>query len=61
LITSGTAADNASRFRLFADVVEVLRAACAERGLLVVLDDLHWADIPSLRLLTPLRFRGHPY
>jgi DNA-binding CsgD family transcriptional regulator len=43
--------DNASRFRLFADVVEVLRGAGAERGLLVVLDDLHWADMASLRLL----------
>jgi predicted ATPase len=43
--------DNASRFRLFADVVEVLRGAGAESGLLVVLDDLHWADVASLRLL----------
>lgn len=43
--------DNASRFRLFADVVEVLRGASAESGLLVVLDDLHWADVASLRLL----------
>jgi len=43
--------DNASRFRLFADVVEVLRGASAKSGLLVVLDDLHWADVASLRLL----------
>jgi DNA-binding CsgD family transcriptional regulator len=45
------ASDNANRFRLFADVVEVLRGASAERELLVVLDDLHWADVASLRLL----------
>jgi predicted ATPase len=50
LITS-EASDNASRFRLFADGAELLRGASAERGLLVVLDDLYWADVESLRLL----------
>jgi DNA-binding CsgD family transcriptional regulator len=40
-----------SRFRLFDGVVEVLRTASAEQSLLVVLDDLHWADVPSMRLL----------
>jgi hypothetical protein len=28
--------------------------AAAERGLLLVLDDLHWADVPSVRLLQAL-------
>jgi predicted ATPase len=40
------AADN--RFRLFDDVVDVVIAA---GPVLVVLDDLHWADVPSLLLL----------
>ncbi|MEV6866349.1 BREX system ATP-binding domain-containing protein [Streptosporangium subroseum] len=40
-----------SRFQLFDDVIEVLRTVSEERGLLVVLDDLHWADVPSMRLL----------
>jgi predicted ATPase len=44
----------ASRFQLFDDIVETLRAASAERGLLLVLDDLHWADVPSVRLLQAL-------
>jgi tetratricopeptide (TPR) repeat protein len=40
-----------SRFLVFDDVVEVLRSAATDRGLLLVVDDLHWADIPSMRLL----------
>ena len=43
-----------SRFQLFDDIFETLRAAAAERGLLLVLDDLHWADVPSVRLLQAL-------
>jgi DNA-binding CsgD family transcriptional regulator len=46
--------DDTNRFRLFAEVVEALRAASAQNGLLLVLDDLHWADIPSMRLLQVL-------
>jgi DNA-binding CsgD family transcriptional regulator len=41
----------ASRSRLFDRVVAALDAAAAGRGLLVVLDDLHQADVPSIRLL----------
>lgn len=43
-----------TRFRLFDEVVELLRTAAAARGMLVVLDDLHWADVPSMRLLQAL-------
>ncbi len=43
--------ETGSRFQLFDDVVNVLRAASADDGLLVVIDDLHWADVPSMRLL----------
>ncbi len=40
-----------ARFRLFSTVVETLRARAAEQPRLLVVDDLHWADPPSLRLL----------
>jgi DNA-binding CsgD family transcriptional regulator len=45
----------AARFRLFDSLAGFLRAAAAWRPLLLVLDDLHWADAPSLALL---RFLG---
>jgi DNA-binding CsgD family transcriptional regulator len=45
----------AARFRLFDSLTGFLRAAAARRPLLLVLDDLHWADAPSLALL---RFVG---
>jgi predicted ATPase len=41
----------AARFRLFDSLAGFLRAAAARRPLLLVLDDLHWADAPSLALL----------
>ncbi|MDX2170265.1 MAG: AAA family ATPase [Deltaproteobacteria bacterium] len=40
----------ASRFALFGAAAELLRRAAAERPLLIVLDDLHAADVPSLAL-----------
>jgi class 3 adenylate cyclase/tetratricopeptide (TPR) repeat protein len=40
-----------ARFRLFDAVSSVLRSAAADTGLVVVLDDLHWADRASLLLL----------
>jgi DNA-binding SARP family transcriptional activator len=42
------------RFRVCRAVVAVLRRLAADRPLLVVLDDLHWADAGSLRLLPVL-------
>jgi hypothetical protein len=44
-----------ARFRLFDAVVELFAAAAEPRPLALVIDDLHWADEPSLRLL---RFVG---
>ena len=44
----------AGRFRLFEDVITVVRDAAVPSGLLVVLDDLHWADPGSLVLLQSL-------
>ena len=40
-----------SRFRLFDAIAAFLRAAAADRTLLLLLDDLQWADPSSLRLL----------
>ena len=40
-----------SRFRLFDAIATFLRNASKTRALLVVLDDLHWADVPSLVFL----------
>lgn len=44
----------AQRFGVFEAVAGLLRAAAWTDGLLVLLDDLHWADTPSLRLLEHL-------
>jgi tetratricopeptide (TPR) repeat protein len=40
-----------ARFRLFDAVASYLRASAARVPLLLVVDDLHWADVPSLLLL----------
>ena len=41
----------AARFRLLDEVTSVLLAAAEDRPLMVVLEDLQWADPPSLQLL----------
>ncbi|GAA0242602.1 ATP-binding protein [Cryptosporangium japonicum] len=51
--TSGEPARGA-RFRLFEQVVTVVAQVSAERPLLIVLDDLHWADDTSLQLFAHL-------
>ena len=45
-----------SRFRLFDAVAECIAAASQDRPLVLVLEDLHWADEASVRLL---EFLGH--
>ncbi len=40
-----------ARFRLFGTVADALSSASAPSGLVVVLDDLHWADASTLRLM----------
>jgi DNA-binding CsgD family transcriptional regulator len=40
-----------ARFRMFEAIRRLLAAACEREALVLVLDDLHWADAPSLRLL----------
>jgi DNA-binding SARP family transcriptional activator len=49
--------DSGAQFRLFERVVEVLGQASAQRPLLLVIDDQHWADTASLDLLTHLAAR----
>ena len=41
----------AARFQLNQAVARLLRRLAGDRPLLVVVDDLHWADVPSLSLL----------
>lgn len=40
-----------ARFRLFDAMATFWKRAASERGIVLVLDDLHWADASSLRLL----------
>ncbi|MFD3510044.1 ATP-binding protein [Nocardia sp. NPDC058666] len=42
----------AQRFRMFTEVADVLTAAAAPSGLVLILEDLHWSDPTSLALLT---------
>ncbi|GGP17962.1 AAA family ATPase [Nonomuraea glycinis] len=49
--------DTGLQFRLFEQVVTVIGAATVRRPLLLVLDDLQWADVASLRLLAHLTAR----
>jgi DNA-binding winged helix-turn-helix (wHTH) protein/tetratricopeptide (TPR) repeat protein len=39
------------RFQLFESIVAVLKGAATQRALVVILDDIHWADPSSLRVL----------
>ncbi len=41
-----------ARFRLFDSIVNFLRNAGTKRPMLLILEDLHWADQPTLSLLT---------
>ena len=40
-----------ARFRMFDAIRQLLVRASERRALLILLDDLHWADAPSLRLM----------
>jgi len=44
----------AERYLLFGAVVDLLARAGSDAPVLLILDDLHWADTPSLRLLRHL-------
>jgi DNA-binding SARP family transcriptional activator/tetratricopeptide (TPR) repeat protein len=47
----GPPGDEVGRFELYESVKQLLETEAQRRPLLVVLEDLHWADIASLRLL----------
>jgi DNA-binding CsgD family transcriptional regulator len=49
--TSPNRVSEEARFRLFDEVAAFLRASARQRPLLLVLEDLHWADETSLKLL----------
>jgi DNA-binding CsgD family transcriptional regulator/tetratricopeptide (TPR) repeat protein len=53
---TGDSADDGgeARFRLFDAMSSFVRVTAGERGLVIVLDDAHWADAPSLLLLRHL-------
>jgi DNA-binding SARP family transcriptional activator len=57
LAPTSTAPPTATRFELFDAVAQVLGAAASSAPVLVVLDDLQWADATSLELLTFLAGR----
>ena len=57
---SATTPEAASRLRMFEAACDVFDVAAAERPLLLALDDLHWADEPTLRLLAHLARRPQP-
>jgi class 3 adenylate cyclase len=48
---------DSERYRLFESVASFLAAAAEPAGLVLVLEDLHWADRPTLRLLHHLARR----
>ncbi|MBM4420738.1 MAG: hypothetical protein FJ034_03960 [Chloroflexi bacterium] len=48
------ASDESAQFRLFEAYAQFVRAQSAEAPWVVVLDDLHWADRPTLELLQHL-------
>jgi nucleoside-triphosphatase THEP1 len=51
----GVSDPEVARFVLFEAVTTALRSAAARSPLLLVLDDVHWLDEPSLRLLEAVR------
>ncbi len=51
--------ESAVRFRTYDRAATYLRSRAAQRPLVVVVDDLHWADVSSLRLLVFLARQLH--
>jgi tetratricopeptide (TPR) repeat protein len=48
------------RLVLFGCVIDLLARVSSERPVLLVLDDLHWADLPSVQLLRHVLMAGVP-
>jgi SAM-dependent methyltransferase len=55
----GLGDESAIRFRTYDLAATYLRSRAAQRPLVLVLDDLHWADVSSLRLLVFLARQLH--
>ncbi|MGH9279250.1 MAG: ATP-binding protein, partial [Acidimicrobiales bacterium] len=53
-VLGGDVESPGDRFRVFDNVAQSIRAAAGRRGLLLVLEDFHWADEPSLLALRHL-------
>ena len=53
-VLAGHVESPSDRFRVFEDVTEALRGGAGSRGLVVILDDIHWGDEPSLLVLRHL-------
>ncbi|MDP8962362.1 MAG: AAA family ATPase [Actinomycetota bacterium] len=53
-VLAGDAESPEDRFRVFDDVSQAVRAAADRSGLVVILDDVHWGDEPSLGVLRHL-------
>ncbi len=49
--------DSGARFRLFERVTALIGECAAEQPVVLVIDDLHWADLPSLELFGHLASR----
>ncbi|WP_239591531.1 ATP-binding protein [Mycolicibacterium tusciae] len=49
--------DSGARFRLFERVTEMIGEAAGYRPVMLAIDDLHWADLPSLELFAHLASR----
>ena len=58
VVLAGSAmTDTGTQFRLFERVVEIVGHVAAQRPLLIVIDDLHWADTASMQLFSHLTAR----
>lgn len=53
-VLGGDAESPQDRFRVFDDVTEAVRGVAESSGLVVILDDIHWADEASLLVLRHL-------
>jgi DNA-binding CsgD family transcriptional regulator len=56
-LATGEVESPQDRFRVFDEMAEAVRAAADARGLVVILDDIHWGDEPSLLVLRLLADR----